>query len=203
VKRGWIIAGSCAVALLFVMAGALGYGLLRFRHYYAPTGSMAPTIQAHAVFFVDRFAYHQHSPERGDVVVFMPPIPSDRPFFKRVVAVPGDRFSIRHGHATLNGKPVDEPYLSEATEYDLVIENYGLRVNEERLDPRAAAIPPRGEWSAPDAVPRGCYIALGDNRNNSEDSHVWGFLCPGHASPMASEPPQLVGRAVLPPFGSM
>lgn len=202
-KRGWTIAGVCGVALVLVMGTALGYGLLRFRNYFAPSGAMAPTIPARAVFLVDRFAYHGHTPDRGDVIVFTPPIFPSAPFFKRVVAVPGDRFAIRHGHVTLNGKPVDEPYVKGATDYDLAIEGYGIRVSDQKLDPAMAAIPPRSEWSAPDKVPRGCYVVLGDNRNNSEDSHIWGFLCPGRPAALTSEVPALVGRAVLPPFSSM
>ncbi|MDB5072458.1 MAG: lepB [Candidatus Eremiobacteraeota bacterium] len=200
-KRGWPVAVVCAVAL--VIGTALGYGLLRFRHYSVPSGAMEPTIPARAVLFVDRFAYHGHTPDRGDVILFMPPILANGAFIKRVVAVPGDRFAIRHGHMTLNGKPVDEPYVKEATDYEFVIESHGIRVNGMKLDPAVAAIPPRSEWSAPDTVPRGCYVALGDNRNNSEDSHIWGFLCPGRASAYTSQPPALVGRAVLPPFASM
>jgi len=51
--------------------------------------------------------------------------------------------------------------------------SYG--VGWQRLDPSDANVPPRSAWSAPDRIPAHCYIMLGDNRNDSEDSHIWGF----------------------------
>ena len=197
-NRTWLIVAS-ALALLVVAGTATGiYAFLRFKTFYAPSDSMAPTIKARDVFLVDRFAYRTDPPHRGDIVVFMPPIRSSSPFFKRVVAVPGDRISISGGKTRLNDLPLDERrYTREPTGFDLAIHDYALWTDGTRLDPAYAMIPPRAAWTAPDRVPRGCYVVLGDNRNNSEDSHVWGFLCPGRPAPDGVTGAQeLVGRVV-------
>src|ERR1700694_61954 len=114
-KRGWIIAGSVAAVLLIA---AFAYIRMRYANYNTPPGAMPPTLRTGAAFFVDRFAYRNDAPRRGDIVVFVPPILSKNPFIKRIVAVPGDRFVIRAGHAVLNGRRVDEPYVAENTDYD-------------------------------------------------------------------------------------
>jgi signal peptidase I len=129
----------------------------------------------------------------------MPPIPATNAFTKRAVAVPGDRFAIRGGRALLDGARIDEPYAPEKAAYELAVRDYDIWVDGERLDHKFATIPPRAKWTAPDTVPPGCYIVLGDNRPNSEDSHAFGFFCPGQ--PVPDKPnihPELVGRALVP-----
>ena len=58
--------------------------------------------------------------------------------------------------------------------YKLDVRDYGIWVDGTKLDPAFANVPPREKWSAPDRLPNSCYIMFGDNRNNSEDSHIWG-----------------------------
>jgi signal peptidase I len=87
-------------------------------------------------------------PERGDIAVFRSPTPPERDFIKRVVAVPGDLIEVRDGRVYLNGELQTEPYIRGPANYQ----------------------------SPPQVVPRGEYFVLGDNRSNSSDSHVWGFL---------------------------
>ena len=198
-SKPWKIVAGAIAAGLVVLASFGVYLVLRFHTYYAPSESMAPTIRKQQMFVVDRFAYRGEPPRRGDVVVFTPPILSPNPYFKRVVAVPGDRFAIRGGHTLINGMLVDDPYAPKEAPYELAVRDYGMWVDGARLEPALAMIPPRARWTAPDTVPAGCYVVLGDNRANSQDSHAFGFFCPGQ--PVPTQPnvhQELLGRALVP-----
>jgi signal peptidase I len=87
-------------------------------------------------------------PQRGDVVVFRFPGNPERDFIKRIVGEPGDTLEIKDGAVYIDGGPLDEPYITSKPTY-----TYG-----------------------PVEIPPDQYFVLGDNRNNSYDSHVWGFL---------------------------
>lgn len=140
---------------------------------------MLPTLRQQDVLLVNEFAYRFVKPHRGDIVVFRPPIPSPNNFIKRVIAVPGDSLLIQNGVVFVNGKSVREPYIAQPPDYNLVVKNYGIYLNTgdgfAALDPSQADVPPRRFWQAPDRIPNGFYFVMGDNRNDSEDSHVWGF----------------------------
>lgn len=162
----------------FIVAGLAALLLIMFviRTFYIPSVSMVPTLQVHDVLLVNEFAYRFSEPRSGDIAVFMPPIDSDgNEFVKRVIGVPGDTLSIRDGIVYRNGTALVEPYENEQPKYDLEIKNYGVYVDGVRLDPRVADIPPRAAWSAANTIPAGFFFMLGDNRNYSDDSHVWGF----------------------------
>ena len=165
----------------FIIAGIAAWVLITFvaRTYYIPSGSMLPTLQIHDVLLVDKFEFRFHRPNEGDVVVFPPPVPTPDDFIKRVIGRPGDTLRIAGGTVYINGKALVEPYVAERPSYNLEIRDYGVYVSYgagwQRLDPTEANIPPKSHWSAPDRIPPDCYIMLGDNRNDSEDSHVWGF----------------------------
>jgi signal peptidase I len=98
----------------------------------------------------DPTRYLFRSPQRGDVIVFRDPgIPEGQPerdFIKRIIGEPGDVVEVRDQTVFINGRPLDEPYIFEKPAY---------------------TCPPR-------RVPDGYYFVLGDNRNNSSDSHAWG-----------------------------
>jgi signal peptidase I len=150
------------------------------RTFYIPSESMVPTLKIGDVLLVDEFEYRMHKPRRGEIVVFKPPIDSQSDFIKRVIAVPGDTLRIDNGNVYVNGVALKEPYIAEKTAYRLRIRNYGIYVDdgdgvERALDPLSADIPPRSMWQAPDRVPSGFYFLMGDNRNHSDDSHIWGF----------------------------
>jgi signal peptidase I len=108
--------------------------------------SMQPTIHDGERVLVNRFVYHFRDPKRGDVVVFHSPV-KDEDLVKRVVGVAGDRIEVKDGGLYVNGMRQVEPYLNEQ-----VIQG---------------AFPET-------TVPSGSVFVMGDNRNNSLDSRIFG-----------------------------
>jgi signal peptidase I len=161
----------------FIVAGLVALFLITFvvRTFFIPSGSMEPTLQIHDVLLVNEFEYRLVAPHDGDIVVFPPPIPTTNDFIKRLMGSPGDSLRVHNGIVYRNGKPLDEPYVADKPKYEFEIKNYGVYVDGTPLDPEMANVPPRSAWTAPDRIPAGFYFMMGDNRNNSEDSHIWGF----------------------------
>ncbi|MHB0868024.1 MAG: signal peptidase I [Chloroflexota bacterium] len=87
-------------------------------------------------------------PQRGDIVVFRYPGRPDRDFIKRIIALPGDTVQIERGRVSVNGETLQEDYIRALPTYSL----------------------------PPQRVPEGNYFVLGDNRPNSSDSHIWGYV---------------------------
>jgi signal peptidase I len=173
------------------------------RTFYIPSVSMVPTLQVHDVLLVNEIAYRLHPPAAGDIAVFTPPVDSaGNDFVKRVIGVPGDTIVISNGIVYRNGVALREPYENQPPKYDLAIERYGIYVDGQPLDPHGANVPPKALWQAPNRIPKGFYFVLGDNRNYSDDSHVWGFAQASGvfaAGPLAQRkaPAGFVGRAFL------
>ncbi len=117
--------------------------------YEIPTASMDPTIQPSDRVLTNRFIYHFRDVHRGDIIVFDPPefLHSDVPFVKRVIGVPGDTVEVKDRTVYVNGRPFDV----------------------------AGAAQPKYRYG-PVTVPQERLFVLGDNRNNSVDSHEWDFL---------------------------
>jgi signal peptidase I len=161
----------------FIVAGLVALFLITFvvRTFFIPSGSMEPTLQIHDVLLVNEFEYRISKPHDGDIVVFPPPIPTTNDFIKRLIAGPGDKLRIHNGFVYRNGTLLYEPYIAERPSYELEVKNYNVFVDGAPLDTDTANVPPPIKWTAPDRIPPNCYIMLGDNRNNSEDSHLWGF----------------------------
>jgi signal peptidase I len=165
-----------------MVAGLAALLLISFviRTYYIPSLSMVPTLDVRDVVLADELTYRFGGPQPQDVAIFTPPVPSQgSAFIKRVIGVPGDTIRISDGTVYRNGAALAEPYTNEPAKYDLEIERYAIYVDGRPLDPRAADIPPKALWQAPNRIPAGFYFMLGDNRNYSDDSHVWGFAQAG------------------------
>lgn len=113
-----------------------------------PTESMLPTIQVKDRLLVNKLIYHFVDPQRGDILVFRPPdsVQAEDDYVKRLIAVSGDKVEISKGQLYINNKIQEEPYLSTSMNYDF----------------------------GPVIVPPNSYFVMGDNRNNSFDSHLWG-----------------------------
>jgi signal peptidase I len=120
--------------------------------------SMRPTLQDGEYILVSKLSYKLGEPQRGDIVVFIFPVNPEEDLIKRVIGLPGDTITVQNGVLSINGVPVDEPYINAPPAYE-------------------------GTW----LVPPNELFVLGDNRNDSRDSHQWGLL------PVEN----VIGKAVL------
>lgn len=109
--------------------------------------SMIPTLQNGEYILVNRLAYKTGQPERGDIIVFSLPADNGQDLIKRVIGLPGETVHISDGSVTINGVKLQETYIAQDPLYF-------------------------GDWT----VPEGYLFVLGDNRNDSRDSHQWGLL---------------------------
>lgn len=149
-KTCWLIFDIIKV-LVFSYIFSLGIRATVADGRVVPTGSMLPTIQLQDRLVVDKIAYKFSKVKRGDVIVFLPPSYVDESgtdWVKRVIGLPGEKVEVRDGKVFINEKELIESYELEKPDY-----KYG-----------------------PIVVPDGYYFVLGDNRNNSKDSHYWGEL---------------------------
>lgn len=166
----------------FIIAGVVALLLMHYvvRTFWIPSGSMEPTLDINDVLLANEIQYRVGQPADGQIAVFIPPpqVPElgTTDFIKRVMAAPGDQLRIHNGIVYRNGVALKEPYIMQRPDYELEIKNYDIVIDGIPLDPTRSVVPPRKEWQAPDRVPPGYYVMLGDNRNNSDDSHLWGFL---------------------------
>ncbi len=161
----------------FIVAGLVALFLITFvvRTFYIPSASMVPTLMINDVLLANEFEYKISKPHDGDVVVFAPPVYTTNDFIKRLMGSPGEKFRIHQGIVYRNDVPLKEPYIAQEPNYELEIKNYTIYVDGTPLDRTQANIPPKEKWTSPDTIPPGCYFMMGDNRNDSEDSHMWGF----------------------------
>ena len=169
----------------FIIAGVVALVLMHFvvRTFWIPSGSMLPTLQIHDVLLANEIQYRFEDPKDEQIAVFEPPPElGTTDFIKRVMAAPGDTLRIHNGIVYRNGKPVVEPYLpaGQRPDYELEIKDYQIVVDGVPLDSSRAIVPPRSQWQASNKIPKGYYLMLGDNRNDSDDGHLWGFLPRDH-----------------------
>jgi len=149
-------------AKTIITAGILAIAIRTFvaEARYIPSSSMENTLQINDRLIINKFSYRFHEPKRGDIAVFMAPkragevcqrittAPKDA-YIKRVIGLPGDKVEVNTKHQVLiNNKVVTEKYIKETPEYSF----------------DTITVPPNS------------YLMLGDNRNNSCDGHLWGFL---------------------------
>ncbi len=148
------------------LSAVLAFGIRTFvaEARYIPSGSMLPTLQINDRLIVDKLGYHFKEPQRGDVVVFSPTDTLEKQnfhdaFIKRIIGLPGDKVEVKDGRVFINDQPLKENYIAENPQYQF----------------------------GPVTVTQGSYLVLGDNRNNSYDSHYWGFVPRDH----------IIGRAIV------
>ena len=148
-----------------------------------PTGSMQPTIAVGDRILINKLAYDIRvpftrvslvklaDPERGDIIIFESERAGNR-LVKRVVGVPGDVVALQDNVLYLNGKPLQYELQQEHTGYADYREDLAGIAHTIRL----MATPSSLHNFKPVTVPDGYYLAMGDNRDNSADSRVIGFI---------------------------
>jgi signal peptidase I len=122
---------------------------------FIPSSSMEPTLNIHDRLVVEKISYRLHPPRFGDVVVFHPPdvlidqgFKYDQAFIKRIIGLPGQQVEVKDHTVYIDGTALKETYIAEGPDYLM----------------------------SSMTVPADSYFVMGDNRNNSRDSHIWGFL---------------------------
>jgi signal peptidase I len=109
--------------------------------------SMEPTLVQGEILMVNKISYKFNEPQYGEIITFQYPLDPELAYVKRVIGLPGDVVEVKDGQVYVNDQLLNEPYISAAPEYE-------------------------GIWE----VPQDDLFVLGDNRNPSADSHVWGFV---------------------------
>lgn len=162
-----------------------------FEPFQIPTGSMIPTLEIGDFILVNKYAYglrlpvvgakimEVDAPERGEVMVFVHPFEGQY-YIKRVIGLPGDTIRYENGDLYINRAPVSREPGAETTIdsafgpvpgtlYSEVIGGYEHTIQMKEQPSRSQA---RSMW----VVPPGNYFMMGDNRDNSSDSRVWGMV---------------------------
>ena len=143
---------------------------------------MGASLRPGDVAVIDLGAYERALPRRRDIVGIGSLSRSEEITFDRIIGLPGDRVSIRDGWLWLNGRREIEPYVVGPANYVLSIDHYRLlsrypdAKKSDLLDGPLSASVPRGYWRSPDRVPDDYYVVLGDDRNASMDSHLFGLV---------------------------
>lgn len=187
------VAVDYAKAFFPILALVLGLRSFVAEPFRIPSSSMMPTLLIGDFILVNKFAYGLRwpitnkkflangEPQRGDVVVFRPPHHPQQDWIKRVIGLPGDRIGYHDNQVTVNGQVLryraEGPYTGKgqgaaATGATKLTEGLPGRPHFVLEHVDAPFDPTEGDWT----VPAGHYFVIGDYRDNSEDSRIWGVL---------------------------
>jgi signal peptidase I len=143
------------VAEVVVLAIILYFGIsFAVQAVHVEGLSMYATLDDNDYLIANKIDYRLHPPQRGDIIILRPPTDNSKDFIKRVIALPGEKLLIRDGFVYINGHKLDEPYLPEAW----------------------TTLNNPAPWSVGDGavIPANDYFVMGDNRNRSQDSRIFG-----------------------------
>jgi len=146
-----------AIVIALVIAAILRAFVVQA--YHIPTESMENTLLVGDFLLVDKISYNFNDPKPGDIIVFQYPLNPSKDFVKRCVAVEGQVVEMRDKVLYVDGKPEAPVPTALYSDPKIIPASLSNRDNFTSL-----------------RVPPGCVFVLGDNRDNSRDSRVWGFL---------------------------
>jgi signal peptidase I len=146
--------------LLQILGLAVGVYLLAtiaVQAVHVVGSSMNPSLHDQDLVLASGIDYRLHPPERGDIVIVKDPYDPSQNFIKRIIGLPGDHVLIRAGHVYVNSIRLEEPYIATAW----------------RTTTNWPAFPDQADG---EAIPPGSYFVLGDNRDHSSDSRLFGYI---------------------------
>jgi len=180
----WKYVGKEALSYIVLIAILLMVRSSVLGNYKVPTGSMKPTIIEGDFFFANKLAYRLKvpfgkktivqwsQPSRGDIIAFRYPMDEKIDYTKRVIGLPGDTIEIRKKTLYINGKKITSIFKRKIGEFRFYEENlFGEKYTVQKRD--------FADFQADVKklkVPAKMYYCMGDNRDNSSDSRVWGFV---------------------------
>jgi signal peptidase I len=183
VRRGFV--AEWAVNILVLLFGTTSL----LQAFVIPSGSMEGSLLVGDHVVVDKLTYSPaggaitnhllpyRDVRRGDVIVFRYPLDMRIDYVKRAIGLPGDRIRLVNKQLILNGKPVAEPYAQHIHgSINPYRDNFPGVAPMEPLRPRAAAMLRDHVVNGELLVPLGYIFAMGDNRENSDDSRFWGLV---------------------------
>ena len=182
VQRGFIAEWTVTIVLLLFATTTL------VQAFVIPSASMVGTLLIGDHVLVDKLVYAPPGPisrhllpyrdvRRGDIIVFRYPLDIKEDYVKRAIGVPGDHIRFVNQHLILNVKPVNEPYTLHSSGYpDLYRDNFPMAPPNMPLRPRAAEMLENHVVAGELVVPPGFVFAMGDNRDDSDDSRYWGLV---------------------------
>lgn len=171
------------LAIFLVPAGISEFFEYPVASYSIPSGAMRPTLLTGDYVRVRKFSDTDRTPERGDIAVFWKPGQENIEYIKRIVGLPGDRIQMIGGVLHIDAKPVTREQIED---FEFTDRYYGPELSAQYVEtlPNSRAhriLEAQGDTGQLDAtkeytVPEGHFFALGDNRDNSADSRVIGFV---------------------------
>jgi signal peptidase I len=181
VQRGFIAEWAVTIILLLFGTTTL------VQAFVIPSASMVGTLLIGDHVLVDKLVY---APEgmwgkvlpyrdvrRGDIIVFRYPLNISQDYVKRAIGVPGDHIRFENKQLILNGKTVNEPYTVHSQQFpDAYRDNFPANAHAMPLRPRASEMIERYVVNDELVVPPGYVFAMGDNRDDSDDSRYWGLV---------------------------
>lgn len=158
-----------------------------FEPFQIPSESMVPTLEVGDFILVNKFTYgirlpvvrtkvlNISQPKRGDVMVFFPPHKKQY-YIKRVIGLPGDKIVLDNNVLYINGEKQQQSLIEQSADGLLLYEVMTEQLGDKTHDMRKLARRPSNNAPQVWVVPEGHYFMMGDNRDNSSDSRVWGMV---------------------------